>query len=255
MRAFDAHMDILPDEQLRVWRQLRPTVGLGYVLYGGTAIALRLGHRQSIDFDFFTDRALDRDELLSALPFLTLATALQDEPEALTFRTAAEGVKISFFGGIQFGRIGEPELTRDGIVQVASLEDLMATKVKVVLQRADAKDYRDIAEMIHHGVSLPNGLAAARQMFGPNFQPRESLKAMVFFEDGNLRTLSRADRETLIDAVRAVGDLTQVPLASRHLAAIGAPEKRVLTFEEEVRARSADVRSRTAKEADEHDDE
>ena len=62
MRAFDAHMDILPDEQLRVWRQLRPTVGLGYVLYGGTAIALRLGHRQSIDFDFFTDRALDREE-------------------------------------------------------------------------------------------------------------------------------------------------------------------------------------------------
>jgi hypothetical protein len=62
MRAFDAHMDILPDEQLRVWQQLKSTVGLRYVLCGGTAIALRLGHRQSIDFDFFTDRALDREE-------------------------------------------------------------------------------------------------------------------------------------------------------------------------------------------------
>ncbi|WP_373321508.1 nucleotidyl transferase AbiEii/AbiGii toxin family protein [Rivihabitans pingtungensis] len=34
---------------------------LGFVLYGGTAIALRLGHRESVDFDFFSDRPLDRD--------------------------------------------------------------------------------------------------------------------------------------------------------------------------------------------------
>ena len=255
MRAFNAHMEVLPEEQLRVWRQLGPTVGLGYVLYGGTAIALRLGHRQSIDFDFFTDEVLDRDALHSALPFLSRATALQDEPDALTFRTGAEGVKISFFGGIQFGRIGEPQMTQDGVLHVASLEDLMATKVTVVLQRADAKDYRDIAEMIRSGVSLPTGLASAREMFGPNFQPRESLKALVFFEDGNLRTLNRTDKETLLKAASAVGDLPQASLASRHLASIGKPEKREMTFEEEVRARSADTRSRMAEDDDVHEDE
>lgn len=52
---------------------------------------------------------------------------------------------------IGFGRVGEPDLTEDSILQVASLDDLMATKVKVVLQRAEAKDYRDIAAMVTAG--------------------------------------------------------------------------------------------------------
>ena len=92
-------------------------------------------------------------------------------------------------------------------------------------------------------------------MFGPNFQPRESLKALVFFEDGNLRTLNRTDKETLLKAASAVGDLPQASLASRHLASIGKPEKREMTFEEEVRARSADTRSRMAEDDDVHEDE
>jgi len=58
-----------------------------------------------------------------------------------------ESLKVSFFGTIGFGRIGEPECTDDGTVQVATLDDLMATKVKVILQRIEAKDYRDIAAM------------------------------------------------------------------------------------------------------------
>lgn len=49
----------------------------------------------------------------------------------------------------------------------------MAMKVQVVLQRAEAKDCRDIAAMIDAGVSLAHGLAAARLIFGPTFQPSE----------------------------------------------------------------------------------
>ena len=44
-RAFQVHWEILPEAQRRLWPELRPTVQLGLVLYGGTAIALRLGHR------------------------------------------------------------------------------------------------------------------------------------------------------------------------------------------------------------------
>jgi hypothetical protein len=47
---------------------------LGFVLYGGTAIALRLGHRPSIDFDFFTDRTVNKGELYKAFPFLHRST-------------------------------------------------------------------------------------------------------------------------------------------------------------------------------------
>jgi hypothetical protein len=56
--AFQAHLEILPEAQWRLWPELRPASQLGFVLYGGTAIALRLGHRSSVDFDFFTDQPL-----------------------------------------------------------------------------------------------------------------------------------------------------------------------------------------------------
>ena len=47
-------------------------------------------------------------------------------------------------------------------MQVAALPDLMAFKVKVILQQAEAKDYVDIAATLQAGVSLELGLAAAR---------------------------------------------------------------------------------------------
>jgi hypothetical protein len=69
-------------------------------------------------------------------------------------------VKLSFFGGIGFGRVKDPLQTRDDTLLVASLDDLMATKLKATIDRAEAKDYRDIAEMISAGVSLAAGLSA-----------------------------------------------------------------------------------------------
>jgi len=118
---------------------------------------------------------------------------------------------------IDGGRVGEPDMTEDGVLQVASLDDLMATKVKVVLQRAEAKDYRDIAEMLKAGVSLAKGLASARAIFGPQFQPSESLKAMVYFADGDLHTLTKNEKNTLTKAVSAVRELPMVTILSRQL--------------------------------------
>ena len=69
------------------------------------------------------------------------------------------GVKVSCFGMDGFCRVGEPDVTDDRVAQVASLDELMATKV--VLQRAEAKDHRDIAVVLAAGCSLPIGLAAA----------------------------------------------------------------------------------------------
>ena len=214
-------MDILPPSQRQLWPQLQGSVGLGFTLYGGTAIALRLGHRTSVDFDFFSPRPLDRVAMRNAFPFLAKSTVLQDQANALTVLVPSSGhesssgsaqVKLSFFGLIGFGRVANPDRCEDGVMQVASLDDLMATKVKVILQRAEAKDYRDIAAMLDAKVSLPRGLAAAREMFGPNFQPSESLKAMVYFEDGDLRTLTHEEKTSLVNAASQVRDLPGVEL-------------------------------------------
>ncbi|MCL2779430.1 MAG: nucleotidyl transferase AbiEii/AbiGii toxin family protein [Polyangiaceae bacterium] len=220
-----SRMDMLPPAQQRLWPQLRNAPNLGFTLYGGTAITLRLGHRNSVDFDFFSEKPMDRQALKAAFPFLTQSTTLQDQGNTWVV-LATHGVKVSFFGKIAFGRVGEPDFTDDGVLQVASFDDLMATKVKVVLQRAEAKDYRDVAAMINAGVSLSRGLASARLLYGPNFQPSESLKALVYFSDGDLDTLSSAEKSTLVDAVKAVRDLPDVALRSHCLSALSTGKVR-----------------------------
>jgi Nucleotidyl transferase AbiEii toxin, Type IV TA system len=77
-RILKPKINILPAAQRKIWPELKGVTALSYVLYGGTAIALRLGHRASVDFDFFTDRALDRLALHAALPPLSGSTFLQD---------------------------------------------------------------------------------------------------------------------------------------------------------------------------------
>jgi hypothetical protein len=52
---FTPNLSILPEPQRRLWAELRDTPKT-FVLYGGTALALRLGHRQSEDFDFFSNK-------------------------------------------------------------------------------------------------------------------------------------------------------------------------------------------------------
>jgi hypothetical protein len=222
MGLFSPHLDNLPEPQLQLWPKLRPIADLGFALYGGTAIALRLGHRASVAFDFFTERALDHASLEGALRFLKAAQVLQESLDTLTVLASSDAadqrpVKLSFFGSITFGRVGEPQWTDDGIVQVASLEDLLATKVKVLLQRVEAKDYFDVATLLGNGVSLVRGLAAARSLFGPAFQPSECLKALVYFEGGDLNSLTESTRHLLIHAASAVGDLPGVPVVDKQL--------------------------------------
>lgn len=223
-RVFTPCLAILPPAQQRLWPELRPAAKLGFALYGGTAIALRLGHRPSIDFDFFSEKPLDRDGIRAAFPFMQLSTVLQDQQNTMSVLvpygdSQREHVKVSFFGTLGFGRVGLPDITEDGVLHVASMDDLMATKVKVILQRAEAKDYRDIAAMVEAGVSLPKGLSAAREMYGLNFQPSESLKALVYFEDGDLGTLSKSEKTSLIKAASQVRDLPPVTILDRQLTA------------------------------------
>jgi hypothetical protein len=220
--SFQPVLDILPASQRALWPSLAGTRKFGMVLYGGTAIALRLGHRTSVDFDFFKSGDLpSRDAMLEQFPFLTEAKTLQVRLNTLTVLTVpienAGPVKVSFFGGISFGRVGVPQTTNDGIVEVASFDDLMGTKLKVILQRIEAKDYQDIAAMLRYGVSLERGLASARAMYGPAFQPSEALKALVYFRGGDLDKLSQKDREMLIKAVQNVQDLPQVAIRDSEL--------------------------------------
>jgi hypothetical protein len=210
----------LPAEHKRLWPELRPGVALGFVLYGDTAVSLHLGHRPSTGFDFFRARSLDKDALRKSFPFMQKATVLDDAADTLAVAVSVRPsvVKVSFCGGVTCGRVGDPLLTQDGVLEAASLDDLMAHKLEGVLVRPETKDYEDIAAMIRAGCSVSRGLAAARALFGKSFQPAAALKALVRFEGGDLAALSRADRGTVASAARVVGILPSIKLRSRSLA-------------------------------------
>lgn len=217
MKRFSPCFGILPAAQAQLWEKLAPLRDLGFVLYGGTAIALRLGHRHSVDFDFFTHLPLKRTALKQALSWLATAEVLQDEPESLTVLSPG-GVKVSFFGGLKVGRVGEPEASEDGVIVAASLEDLLAFKLKLVVQRVEAKDYLDVAAIVRSGVPLERGLAGAELLFAPDLPPMVVLKALTYFEGGDLSSLPAEVRGALCAAVAGVGDLPVVRRRSDSLS-------------------------------------
>lgn len=123
--------------------------------------------------------------------------------------------QLSFFGNIDFGRVEDPLISNNDDIVVASLDDLMATKIKVVLQRCSAKDYQDIAAMIKAGISLEKGLASAQQIQGQTFVPVECLKALTYFEGGYLDLLSKKEIDTICTPVaKAPNELCSVSLKS-----------------------------------------
>src|SRR4051812_47843832 len=69
VEKFSPRLEVLPSSQRKLWPELS-AVPKEFVLYGGTALALHLGHRDSIDFDFFGNRPLDIAKLETGLSFL-----------------------------------------------------------------------------------------------------------------------------------------------------------------------------------------
>jgi hypothetical protein len=192
-----------------------------FVLYGGTALALRLGHRQSIDFDFFSAEDFAPDALVRRLPGGDSATLLQSERNTLTLLSSGDHpVKISFFGGIGFSSVHRPDIAPNGIA-VASFEDLYATKLLTAVQRSEAKDYLDIAALLAYGLSLEYGLGCARAFYGSHFNTALPLKALVYFEDGDLPSLPTSVRESLTRAVAGVREIIHVPSTGRRIGVRG----------------------------------
>lgn len=209
---FVPRLDILPPPQRRLWDELT-AVPAEFLLYGGTALALYLGHRQSVDFDFFGNRPLDPALLVPAIPFLAGATVTQRAPNTFSCTIDRDGViQLSFFGLPGLPRLLPPMIAPDNGLRVASLLDLAGTKASVVQVRAEAKDYIDIDALLTDGrIDLPTALSAARAIYGTSFNPQSTLKALSYFEDGNLHRLPQPVRDRLARVAREV-DLDRLPV-------------------------------------------
>lgn len=203
--AFTLRLDILPDAQRRLWPELGATPA-DFTLYGGTAIALRLGHRQSIDFDFFSQASFEPDALLNKIPYLKGAAVRQSSPNTLTTTVDRGGpVQVSFFGDLDLGQIEAADSIKNPNLAIASLIDLAGTKTKVIIQRVEPRDYIDIHALMTKGeIPLAKMVAAASVIFGPQVNPLDALKAIAYHQDPALVELSEEVKRDLVKAVQAV---------------------------------------------------
>jgi len=208
---FLPNVEILPAAQRRLWPELS-SVPPQFVLYGGTALALHLGHRTSIDFDFFGSKTFGESFPEADMGFLAGAKIIQRDKNTLSAIIDRDGpVKVSFFGVPNLPRLAPPLIASDNHLQVASLLDIAGTKASVVQVRAEAKDYIDMDALMRvGGVSLATALAAGQRLYGVAFNPEITLKALSYFGDGNLPQLPSDLRLRLITAVREV-DLDRLP--------------------------------------------
>jgi hypothetical protein len=116
----------------------------GFRLCGGTALALQIGHRISVDADFITESIEDKDLLLKNI--------LQVFPHATDINTGAfgiflkvDGIKVDFLSwDIPFIR---PAVEEDNI-KFLNIEEIAAMKIFAILQRGEKKDYMDIASLL-----------------------------------------------------------------------------------------------------------
>jgi Nucleotidyl transferase AbiEii toxin, Type IV TA system len=219
---FEPRLEILRESQLRLWPDL-DAVPSDFVLYGGTGLALQLGHRVSEDFDFFSSSGFDPDLLRSRLPFFrdldpadpdTWVHHKRDNLEAFVNR--GEPVKVAFFGGLDtLQRIQDPQRAAGSRVRVASLVDLAGMKMRVIQVRGNWKDYVDIHALASHGIDLPTALAAAKAI-DKSFDPAISIRALQFYGDGTLDRVPLAMQRDLTRWAQEV-DLGKLPsLRPRH---------------------------------------
>jgi hypothetical protein len=220
--SFSPKLSILPEPQRAIWTELKATPKQ-FVLYGGTALALRLGHRVSEDFDFFTNATFAPEDLLKRIPYLQRGKVVLVRENTLTCVLDRNGsVPVSFFGGLGLNRVADPDAARDNGVLIASRIDIAGCKMAVVQRRAEAKDYRDIAALLEDGVDLSKALAAARAIYGEQFEPSATLRALTYFADGDLPTLPKSMQNALQGAVKGV-KLNELPrlVGKRDLVARG----------------------------------
>lgn len=141
------HLDVLRPAQRDLLTEFGPDMGrFGFYLAGGTAIALHLGHRRSIDLDWFCGERLG--------DVMRLAKALDEEMRFRTDEVApgtlhgtASGVRLSFIEYL-YPLIRKPLTIPKFGCGVASLDDLACMKLSAVAQRGSKKDFVDIYALL-----------------------------------------------------------------------------------------------------------
>ena len=213
------HPECLDPVQRQVLASLAPLVrDRGYYLAGGTAIALRLGHRKSVDLDWFTsDRIGEPLQLAAAIreagmPFET------SQVDRGTLHGALSGLRLTFLE-FSYPLLQPLDSWPECDCPVASPDDLAAMKLSAIAQRGARKDFVDIFGLGLRHLSLPEMLESYQRRFGIQ-DIAHVLYSLTYFDDAEAEPMPPmlwevdwdAVRSAIGDWVRAVADKEQDPV-------------------------------------------
>jgi hypothetical protein len=172
------HSEILSDKQREFLKYL-DNFSNDFGLVGGTAIALCLGHRQSIDFDLASLDPIKTASLRKKiLEFGKIEAVIVDSQDEYT--VIVDGVKFTFFHypfPIEFSE------KLDEIINLPNIETLAAMKAYALGRRAKWKDYIDLYFIAEKLGSLRPIIEKAKIIFGVEFNEKNFLVQLVYFKD------------------------------------------------------------------------
>lgn len=162
----------LPDDAGRTWETVAPLLPRALYLGGGTALAVHIAHRVSRDLDFFyhegaVDLASLADTLATAGPFVVTQAA----PGTLNGLFSQTKLQFLHADEVEPQRRLEPTRTVGGI-EVAGIGDILAMKLKVIIDRGELRDYFDLMAIERDaGRTVEEGLGLFLQRYGRPSEP------------------------------------------------------------------------------------
>ncbi len=172
------HEEILNDAQQELLPLMKRFTREFY-LVGGTAIALHIGHRRSIDFDMFKQTAINHKKTLDKIAdsgFETLVTRRVTEQMNLL----VNGVKLTFF---QYPFPVVPENKFQDVFRMPSLLSLAAMKAYALGRRSKWKDYVDLYFLLTRHFSINDVSIKAQETFGDLFSEKLFRAQLSYFGD------------------------------------------------------------------------
>ncbi len=159
------HPDVMPETQQRVLRSTGPfATRAGFYLAGGTAIAIQLGHRRSVDLDWFTSDAIPDPLRFAADVREAVADFVVTSTAEGTLHGQAGGVNFSFLA-YRYPSLGDPVEWPDYNCHLAGLDDLACMRLSAISGRGGKKDFIDIYALGRTGIALDRMLDFYRRKY------------------------------------------------------------------------------------------
>jgi len=150
-----------------------------FYLAGGTAVAFHLGHRISVDLDFFGPESFDAEKLAECLADLGCFRVESFAPDTLL--GSFEDVRISFFR-YRYPLADEPVTVLGTLV--VGLGDLAAMKIEAIGQRGSRRDFIDLYFICQSQMTLAEAMVWHQRKFaGLNISVVHLIRSLAYFED------------------------------------------------------------------------